>query len=105
MKPSEVIDTVLIDLLPDATRWVQGRYHQNGLKDAKYCLLGAIGVAMTGNPLGYGGPVYRAVGDAIQEQEGEPLALMSFNDRRGRTYDEVRAVLEKARAHLWERGQ
>lgn len=108
MKPSEVIDKALTDYIPDAEHWMRASFHAPGDNgDDKYCMLGALGMAVSGNPRVWraSGPHYRAISDVIEEQVGHPLAVMCYNDRLGRTYDEIRAIFEKARANLQERGE
>lgn len=116
MKPSEVIDKALTKYLPDAAHWVQGAY--TNAHDG-CCISGAIGLVIEGdailgmvNLLGY--RAMAAIVESVNELHSArwPTSyarvegiIVGYNDEDGRTYDEVRAVMEKARAGLQERGE
>lgn len=107
MKPSEVIDTMLTDIIPDESRWIQHAMtrHVSGEED-KHCMLGALTRATT---LQVGQDWFRTramITDQIRALPGHHIdSVIAFNDAHGRTYDEVREVLEKARAAAQEMGQ
>lgn len=128
MKPSEIIDKALTEVIPDKTKWTQGtRYVRQ-----RYCALGALAMAHHGTPTrqaknawttrvdSLGQPTQillqgsylepeedlacRAIIDKICEETGHRYSISGYNDYPGRTYDEMRAVMEKARASLQEEG-
>lgn len=108
MKPSEIIDKALTEVIPDETKWCQLARHN--LFD-QHCLLGAMDIAAGRMENGAYIRVPNeylwarsAVLSAIEEQYGSPTLVTAFNDQLGRTYDEVRMVMEKARAGLQEKG-
>lgn len=112
MKPSEVIDKALTDYIPDAAHWTKGTFRiaSGGGDDEQYCMLGAIGMAQSESALApelaYGGKAYAAIKAVINELTGSPNACVGeFNDTIAKGYDDVRAVMEKARANLQECGE
>lgn len=110
MKPSELIDWALTERISDASRWGKGHFYRQG----KYCLRGSLMGTDWRNLDGYlvEDMAIHAVLGVIREQYGSLTCLVTgevgialFNDAPDRTYDEVRAVMEKARANLAEQGQ
>lgn len=107
MKPSEVIDKALTEIIPDESRWCQTLLETD---DGKHCMAGAMMVAAH-DRLEYPAtfaleddPYYvarQACMDVIAEVDS-PHSIPSFNDSN--SYDAVRAVMEKARAGLQEKG-
>lgn len=115
LKPSEIIDKALTNFIPDKEHWTTGAYRSliPG-SDPRFCLLGALGMATNGHysmasNSARRGPLHLAlekIRDLVEDQITlkygcDPVA--DFNDTH--TYDEVRAVAEKARAALQEIGQ
>lgn len=113
MLPSEIIDTMLTEVIPDESRWGQGsRRDVSSDGDEKYCMLGALGMAAYGEAYStlraYDShrAAYSAICGQIHQLPGCQLdSIITFNDADGRTYDEVREMLEKTRAGLQEQGQ
>jgi hypothetical protein len=110
MKPSEVIDKALTDYIPDAAHWTRGAFRAVGGEDEQFCMLGAIGMAQSEHALvpelAYGGKAYVAIKEVVGELTGGDCGCVGeFNDTIAKDYDEVRAVMEKARASLQERGE
>jgi len=114
MKPSEIIDKALVEVIPDESRWCQRMLYDGYTK--QHCAMGALRVAAYGSilqPVLIENGMYHEkanVSAAIQEIErrigastGLLWALPTFNDTH--TYSEVREMMEKARAGLQEEGQ
>ncbi|WP_238018641.1 hypothetical protein KZZ52_49970 [Dactylosporangium sp. AC04546] len=105
--------------------WNQGEYYdaRNGLFTPPACLVGAIGMVCYGGPvdapaLNYDDPGFGAFEAAVRYlnaflrlRHGLAMDAYAFNDTRGRTLDEVLAVLDTAagfdlRAHVpWHCGR
>jgi hypothetical protein len=90
------------DLLADASKWTRGASarDRSGKQcsiyspDAvRYCLLGALLAAYDGEQLA-------AAVDAVRQAIGDEgqMSIESWNDDHGRTFDEVRRVIELADA-------
>lgn len=133
MKPSEIVDHALNGMIPDAEHWTQKQYtsilavaDENGYrKIQQYCMLGALVTVAGGNvstdthvlPHDVQEDFEKArekVASIILEQNPEldffgpdvfHTTVSVFNDEKSRTYDEVRAVMEKAKCALQEEGQ
>ena len=121
MKPSEIIDKALVEVIPDESRWCQRALCD--IHTGQHCAMGALRVAAYGSILqpvlidhengAYHEIAYHEMSNvsaAIQEIErcieactGLDWPLFSFNDTH--TYPEVREMMEKARAGLQEEGQ
>lgn len=120
MKPSEVIDKALTDVLTGPEKWTKGGLERLGDDgDVTYCMAGAMMRAVSTNCLegltsaqpeetdrfrlyqaALGG-VNGVLADSYQYYGG----VAGFNDKPERTFDEVREVLEKARAQMQEKGE
>jgi hypothetical protein len=128
VKASEIIDKALTEVMPDESTWHQGDYANE--EGDKHCTLGAIYVACgilddkcestlhiygadhkeeLVKTAGYmaGKAVEKVVLENYPQYtpiKGESVVAIvpSFNDEKGRTYAEVRAMMEKARASLIE---
>lgn len=88
MKPSEAFREAKCVLFE--RDWAQ---HTFGIEGGSVCALGAIGVALTGDELGWldqGSAIITTLRRAI----GGPITL--FNDAPGRTFDEVIDAFDKA---------
>ena len=120
MLPSEIIDRALTEVIPDESRWTQDGLHVaalDGDDPDKSCLLGALGYAAAGSWTAacaadrFRHPELETACSEIErligELHGDLLTfgvahIPTFNDNR--TYPEVRALAEKARANLAEQG-
>lgn len=111
MKPSEVIDKALTEVIPDESAWCQKSL---STEDGKHCMAGAMMAAARGNVAHFlaglsnresDDPYYAARLACIKVLVDLDLndSLPRFNDNH--LYSEVRAVMEKARAELQEKGQ
>lgn len=122
MKPSEVIDTMLTEVIPDESKWCRGKELNS---QGQHCTVGAMKKVLGGRvyAIPTDAPVRYAydlsanqmrIADVIQKEAVEHIKsilpdhdyfweVVFFNDSH--TYDEVREVLEKARAGLQEKGQ
>jgi len=106
MKPSEILDKALTEVIPDESRWCQDALFEGG---DRCCLAGAMMIAADAMRASNGTPEhldYMAARAAVMRvllERGEGQSVPRFNDSH--TYDEVRAVMEKARAGLQEAGQ
>lgn len=111
MKPSEVIDHALTDHLTGEDKWMQGDWHDD---QGRSCMLGALELACTSE----NGEFYDAikwdsftattevVKSIVKEvNDGKFRTIADYNDEPGRRFDEVREVLEKARAQAQEMGR
>lgn len=109
MKPSEVIDEALTKHIPDEDHWCQGAYHDG----QRHCLVGSLLIVeemregLVERPRVFASRMaaqYRIY--SLLEESATPLAqgIVNFNDAPDTTYDDVRAILEKARASLQEEG-
>jgi hypothetical protein len=106
LKPSEIIDKALTEVMPDESHWMQGDLCND---DGQYCMAGAMQQAAGALHKFFVSQEYgdylaarRFCLEVIAEQHGVQT-LPHFNDSY--TYDEVRAVMEKARSGLQEAGQ
>ena len=109
---AEVVRTARA-VLRDGAGWVQGTYGGFDLVNGGepvYCVMGALRVAVGGDPWTVtkaAEPTYDAarlaVWEVVHEQYPDYLqSVMTWNDRPGRTWEEVAAVLDKAIARLEE---
>lgn len=124
MKPSEIIDKALTEVIPDESAWCQkAEINRSG----QHCTLGALRKAvgamlfsrevggrfignyhLTGEQAAQLRPACEAI-RVVLYPDDSPLSNNSspeiaiFNDTH--TYDECREVMEKARAALQEQGQ
>lgn len=116
MKPSEIIDKALTEFIPDESKWTKRtRVRQLLGGEQQYCLLGALSMAHHGTAYVLDNlhsvdslapeeeRVRKIIADIIMAETGGST-IWWYNDHEDRTYDEVRAVLEKARAGLEEQG-
>lgn len=114
MKPSEIVDTMLTEIIPDESRWCKNTMWDLLGPHPRYCLLGALNMAVARSPLTTeversNNPLWQQTRNAIlgqiqQRIHGGPPSLIGFNDSWLRTYGDVREVLEKTRAGLQEQG-
>ena len=110
MKPSEIVDKALTEVLVSEDNWQQGTYH-NGvtLEEATaFCLMGALYrvqndpyVAVNKDILVIREHLRNAIGSDMIANE---LGVATWNDEEGRTFTDVRELLEKTRAALQEQG-
>lgn len=103
MKPSEIIDKALTEVIPTEEQWWNGCGAHNA-ENTQHCIVGAISMAM-GEEAGH---VHHQALEAIRLQVREftndtGSALGYFNTKH--TFEEVRTVMEKARAQLQEEGR
>lgn len=115
MKPSEVIDKALTEVLTGPEKWTKGMTVD---REGRCCMAGALMTAAstctldglvdysldTGKYALYM-EVRKAVLKMLRETQGRQSSIPFFNDDPERTFDEVREVLEKTRAALQERGE
>lgn len=118
MKPSEILDTALTEHLPDAEHWVQRCYGTV----SRVCIMGAIGRAATGRTIvdfdfvdtppevaaaldELAARIVELTGSPRERRKYAEGLIVAYNDAQGRSYDEIRELLEKTRAGLQERGQ
>lgn len=107
MKPSEIIDIALTEVIPNESRWCTGRFRS--YIDDQCCMLGALGFAATGSYTAASlvdrvhHPSLETACTQIELLMPRPYMIAAdFNDEQG--YDRVRELMEKARAMLEEQG-
>jgi hypothetical protein len=80
----------------EGENWISGEYEDRG----RYCLVGALNLARNGNAWNGVSSDFVSVMTVVREQfytdPYEFESIEDWNDQNLRTFDDVRAVLEKA---------
>lgn len=87
--------------------WMKGKFYDNPVAPARFCVLGAIEVAVDELklPASVAGKIREIACSAIVEEitgkKGDAWNIPEFNDAGERTLDEVLGVLGRAEQRLW----
>lgn len=107
MKPSEVVDKVLTDVLVDESCWNRERASWRDPETGKttYCIVGSLSKArdLMGLELSSTDSVFKMVRQQIRAIEGCESCIGAWNGKH--TFPEVIQLLEKTRAALQEAGE